>query len=206
MERIQLDVNKRSAGSKGLARKLRRNGLIPAVIYGDGEPITVSVDAHDWGKRFTHASGNMIVEIKVDGQTYNVLIKDVDDEIVSGRVNHIDFYAIKTGKKLNAMVPIHMDGTPVGVREGGIMEHKIDELEVECLPEDMPEQFSIDISNLDVGDSFHVREVEVPSGVEIRTDPNLTILIIGHSSTTVEDDAPVDEEALIETSEDIEKS
>lgn len=187
MDSMQLVVEKREASNKGAARELRRNGRIPAVLYGEGEPKAVSVDAREWALRFQNTTSNKIVKLKLDKDEHNVLIKDTQDDILSGTVKHIDFYAIQAGKKLTTLIPIHLEGIPHGVKEGGILEHKIEELEVTCLPEDMPENFSIDISHLGVGESIHISELTIPEGVEVRTDTSLTLVVITHAKIVVEE-------------------
>lgn len=196
MDSMQLVVEKREASNKGAARELRRNGRIPAILYGEGEPKAVSVDAREWALGFQNASSNMIVKLKLGKDEHNVLIKDTQDDILSGTVRHIDFYAIHAGKKLTTMIPVRLEGIPHGVKEGGILEHKIEELEVVCLPEDMPENFTIDISHLGVGDSMHVGEIAIPEGVEVRTDTSLTLVVITHVKVVVEEVEEGEEEEL----------
>ncbi|RKX77983.1 MAG: 50S ribosomal protein L25 [Spirochaetes bacterium] len=192
MDSMQLVVEKREASNKGAARELRRNGRIPAVLYGEGEPKAVSVDAREWALGFQNISGNTIVKLKIDKDEHNVLIKDTQDDILSGKVRHIDFYAIHAGKKLTTFVPVRLEGSPVGVLEGGILEHKIELIEVVCLPKDMPEVFIVDVSELNVGDSLHVGKILVPEGVEIRTDADSTLAVVTHAKAVVEE---VEEEA-----------
>jgi large subunit ribosomal protein L25 len=196
MDSMQLVAEKREASNKGAAREIRRNGRIPAVLYGEGEPKAVSVDAREWALGFQHASNNTIVKLKLDSDEHNVLVKDTQDDILSGTVRHIDFYAIHAGKKLTTVIPVRLEGTPVGVREGGILEQKIEELEVICLPKDIPDNFSIDISHLDVGDSMHVGELTIPEGVEVRTDTTLTLVVITHAKVVVEEVEEGEEDLL----------
>lgn len=198
MDSMQLVVEKREASNKGAARELRRNGRIPAVLYGEGEPKAVSVDAREWALGFQNISGNTIVKLKIDKDEHNVLIKDTQDDILSGKVRHIDFYAIHAGKKLTTFVPVRLEGSPVGVLEGGILEHKIELIEVVCLPKDMPEVFIVDVSKLNVGDSLHVGEIPVPDGVEIRTDASSTLAVITHAKAVVEEVEAEGEEDEIE--------
>jgi len=187
MDSMQLVVEKREASTKGAARELRRNGRIPAILYGEGEPTAVSVDAREWALGFQNISGNTIVKLKVDNDEHNVLIKDTQDDILTGRVHHIDFYAIHAGKKLTTFIPVRLEGTPAGVLEGGILEHKIELVEVICLPKDMPEVFIVDVSGLDVGESLHVGEIPVPEGVEFRTDTSSTLAVVTHAKAVVEE-------------------
>jgi large subunit ribosomal protein L25 len=187
MDSMQLVAEKREASNKGAARELRRNGRIPAVLYGEGEPKAVSIDAKEWALGFQNISGNMIVKLKLGKDEHNVLIKDIQDDILTGRVNHIDFYAIHAGKKLTTFVPVRLEGIPAGVREGGILEHKVEQIEVICLPKDMPEVFIVDVSELGVGDSLHVGGIPTPEGVEIRTDIDLTLAVVTHAKAVVEE-------------------
>ncbi len=208
MDSMQLVVEKRTASTKGAARELRRNGRIPAVLYGEGEPKAVSVDAREWALGFQNISGNTIVKLKIDKDEHNVLIKDTQDDILSGLVRHIDFYAIHAGKKLTTFVPVRLEGSSVGVREGGILEHKIELIEVVCLPKDMPEVFIVDVSELNVGDSLHVGAIPVPEGVEIRTDAASTLAVVTHAKIVVEEveDEELEGEAEEEGEEDGEEA
>ncbi|MCK5736561.1 MAG: 50S ribosomal protein L25 [Spirochaetaceae bacterium] len=187
MDSKQLVAEKREASTKGAARVIRRNGRIPAVLYGEGEPKAVSVDAREWALGFQNISGNMIVKLKVGNDEHNVLVKDTQDDILTGSVYHIDFYAIHAGKKLTTFVPVRLEGVPVGVREGGILEQKVERVEVICLPKDMPEIFIFDVSDLDVGDSLHLSSLEIPEGVEFRTDTSLTVAVVTHPKAIVEE-------------------
>ena len=208
MESMELVAEKREASTKGAARELRRNGRIPAVLYGEGEPKAVSIDAKQWALGFQNISGNTIVRLKVEKDEHNVLIKDTQDDILTGRVRHIDFYAIHAGKKLTTFVPVRLEGIPLGVREGGILEHKIELIEVVCLPKDMPEVFIVDVSQLEVGDSLHVGGIEIPDGVEFRTDTSSTLAVVTHPKAVVEevegdeDEVEAEDENEAETEED----
>lgn len=186
MEGMHLAVDTRQAEGKGAARRLRRQGKIPAILYGDGEPQTLAVDESEWMSKFRLATSNTIINLKNADREHSVLVKDMQDDILSGRVYHIDFYAIKAGKKLHTQVPIHLEGTPCGVREGGILEHKLEALEVICLPKDIPSSFSVDITHLEIGESLHVGEISIPEGVEIRTEENLTVVVISRAKAESE--------------------
>jgi large subunit ribosomal protein L25 len=186
MEITQLIAEKREASNKGAARQLRRSGRIPAVLYGEGEPKAVSVDAKTWATRFQNVSSNTIVQLKIEKSEHSVLVKDTQYDILTGTTKHIDFYAIHAGQKLTTQIPVRLEGKPVGVREGGILEQKIEVLEVVCLPKDMPEYFSVDVSNLKIGDSIHVKDIVIPAGVEVRAETNLTIVVVTHAKAVVE--------------------
>ena len=186
MEGIQLVVDTRKAANKGAARRLRMSGKIPAILYGEGEPRAVAVDEKEWTTKFRNITSNTIIKLKHGKDVHNVLIKDTQDDILSGQVYHIDFYAIHAGRKIHIQIPIHLEGTPHGVREGGILENKIEELDVVCLPKDLPSHFSVDISHLGVGESLHVGEIPIPEGVEVRTEKNLTVVVVSHVKEEVD--------------------
>ncbi len=183
MERMQLVAEIRQADGKGPARRLRRNGKIPAILYGEGEPKALTIDGREWMTGFRHATGNTIIRLKIDGQDQDALVKDIQDDVISERVMHIDFYAIHAGRKLHTQVPFSFEGSPIGVREGGILEYKMEELEVVCLPKDIPSSFHVDISHLGIGEALHVGEIPIPEGVEIRTEKGLTVVVVSHAKT-----------------------
>ncbi len=205
MDSNQLIAEPRVAAGKGGARALRREGKIPAVLYGEGEPMALSVDGKEWSTRFMNVGGNTIISLSLGKEKHNVLVKDTQDDILSGTVRHIDFYAVHAGQKLNTMVPVILEGNPVGVREGGILDQKVEEIEVVCLPRDIPARFTLDISDMAVGDSLHVGALEIPEGVELRNDPEETLVVISHASSAeveVEDEEDVEEAAEGEEGED----
>jgi len=198
VESGQLVAKRREPKNKGAARALRRSGRIPAILYGDGVPKAVSVDVKEWKHSFQNTSGNTIIGLKLDKKEHKVLIKDTQVDILTGSVMHIDFYAIRAGKKLSTVIPIHLEGTPRGVIEGGILEQKIEEIEVVCLPKDIPDFFALDVSRLEVGDSLHVRDILVPREVEIRAGSDLTVVVITHAKAVVEPAEEMEEEEVEE--------
>jgi len=198
MEITQLIAEKREASNKGAARQLRRSGRIPAVLYGEGEPKAVSIDAKVWATRFQNVSSNTIVKLKIEKGEHNVLVKDTQYDILTGTTKHIDFYAIHAGQKLTTQIPVRLEGKAAGVRDGGILEQKIEVLEVVCLPKDMPEYFSVDVSNLKIGDSIHVGDIAIPAGVEVRAETNLTIVVITHAKAITETVAETEVAEVVE--------
>lgn len=196
MENKQLVVEARKASTKGAARVVRRAGRIPAVLYGEGEPKAVSVDAKEWSLRFRQATSNTVISLTLGTDEHNVLVKDTQEDILSGRVNHIDFYAIHAGQKLHTNIPVVLEGSAVGVREGGILEHKIDELEIICLPKDIPTKFVVDVSELGIGDSIHVGAIDIPEGVELRMDVDATVVVVTHAKAEVEEEVEGEEEDI----------
>jgi large subunit ribosomal protein L25 len=168
----------RDATGKGVARKLRAAGRIPAVVYGRGtESRAISVDPKALLQLLqkSGAGMNTLIELSVDGTAKTVLVKELQRDPVRGRPIHTDFYLIDLDQKVEVSVPIHLKGRPEGVELGGILDHPLREIELECLPRAIPESIDVDVSALDVGDSIHVRDLELPGGVSVRTDANLAV-------------------------------
>jgi large subunit ribosomal protein L25 len=168
----------RDATGKGVARKLRAAGRIPAVVYGRGtESRAISVDPKALVQLLQKggAGMNTLIELSVDGTAKTVLVKELQRDPVRGRPLHTDFYLIDLAQKVEVSVPIHLIGRPEGVELGGILDHPLREIELECLPGAIPESIDVDVSALDVGDSIHVRDLEFPEGVSVHTDVNLAV-------------------------------
>ncbi|MBN1410601.1 MAG: 50S ribosomal protein L25 [Spirochaetales bacterium] len=164
MQKKTLKGQIRSQFSKGINRRLRGSGRIPSVIYGHQDPVHISVDEHEFNTKFKIISENIIIKLSVDKKDYQVLVKDFQEDILSGKITHIDFYEIEEGKMLKTKIPVHTIGTPVGVKEGGIFEVLMHEIEMECLPKDIPEGVEIDVSDLVIGKALHIHEIpEIPN-------------------------------------------
>ncbi|WP_319476973.1 50S ribosomal protein L25 [Marispirochaeta aestuarii] len=179
MEQKTLAGYQRPDTKKTVTRRLRNEGMIPAVIYGHSEPVSISISSKEFEKKFHNVSENTIINISVDkGKKYDVLVKDYQEDMIKNRILHIDFYEIERGKVLRTHVPVHLEGVPQGVKEGGIVENQLHEVEIECLPKDIPESFVLDISELQVGDSLHVSDIPVSESVKILTAPEQSIVVI----------------------------
>jgi len=168
----------RDATGKGVARRLRAAGRIPAVVYGKGaETKAISIDPKAL-QRLLQSSGagmNTLIELSVDGTERTVLVKELQRDPVRGRPVHTDFYLVELDQKVEVSVPIHLVGRPEGVEAGGILDHPLREIELECLPRAIPESVSVDVSALEIGDSIHVRDLELPEGASVRTDGHLAV-------------------------------
>jgi large subunit ribosomal protein L25 len=202
MARFKLDVQVREEhGSRG-SRRLRRRGIVPAVLYGgEQEPLAIGVDDKKLFK-VLHAKGgeHAIVDLNVSGGALEeplkktAIIKEIQRDDIKDGILHVDFATISLTEKLVVKVPVVEFGDSIGVTQGGILEHIVRELEVECLPTDLPEHIVVDVSALSIGHSIKVGEIAAPSGVKILSDPNLTVLTV--SVPKVEKvEAPVEEVA-----------
>ncbi len=192
MAKSELQVIPRNEAGKGVARTLRREGLVPAVVYGKGmDPCSITVDPKALNKAIaTEAGWNTLITLKGDGPFDGkvVLLKDMQIDAIRRDVIHADFNEIDLKKKINVMVPVNAIGTPKGVIEGGTLSVVRHELEVICLPTAIPKSIDINVEEMDVGDVFHVDDLEVEDGVEVPHDVNFTILtVVGRMAEEVEE-------------------
>jgi large subunit ribosomal protein L25 len=194
-----LKGNRREGVGKSVSRKLRAQGIVPAVYYGRGEdPIALTVNAKEIDT-LLHAGGssNVIVDLQVEGDATTdrkALIREIQRDPVAGNLLHLDFQHISLTERITVEVPIELVGVPTGVKDGGgILEHLLREVEVECLPTDIPSGITFDVSGLAIGDSLHVSDLSAP-GVEILTDGERTIATVV-PPTVLEEAKPAEAEA-----------
>lgn len=176
----QLNALPRSESGKGTNIKLRASGRIPAVIYGkDMDPISLSLDAQETDYLFHRISvENTIVELLIEGEKEPVrtLIREIQTLPHRPGILHVDFLRIQKGVAVELEIPVSLNGVPVGVREsGGVLEQIVNEIRVRCIPSLIPEIIGLDVSALQVGDSLHVSDIQLPEGVEILVDEARTI-------------------------------
>lgn len=178
-----LGAEKRPGTGKGVARKLRQSGRVPAVLYGrDLESVHLSVDAHEANHLFHSISvENTIVELKVKGdrEPYQTLVREIQTHPWKASLLHIDFLRIQADVAVDVDIPIHLVGVPVGVKQnGGVLEQIIHELPVRCLPGKIPPSIEIDVSELDVNDSLHVSDITLGEDVEVTIDADRTVCAV----------------------------
>ncbi len=185
----------RLESGKGVARKLRQTGHIPAVVYGgDDDTLSVTLDAHETLVLFRKISvENTIVALDVDkGDKIDTLVRAVQVHPYRDDILHIDFLRIQKGMAIDVNVPVNLTGVPEGVRlEAGILEQIIHDLSVRCIPSKIPEVIEIDVTALAIGDSIHVSDLPTEEGVEIQADSSRTICLVSMPRVVVE---PTDEE------------
>lgn len=201
MELIELKANIRATVGNGPARRLRQAGQIPAVLYGPKtESVLLSVNKSDLDLALKKGrSGQIILNLVVqdNGEAYTrpAMIKELQLHPVSRNYLHIDFYEIDLDRKITLGIPIVTVGSSVGVERGGILQIIRRELEVECLPFEVPESIEIDITDLDMGDSIHVKDISMDGDVELLGESNLTVITV--LSPKLEEE-PEEEEELEE--------
>ncbi len=184
MQRLSLEVRVRREVGKSAVRKLRTAGRIPGVLYGRGmDPLPIAVELRALEAALQSAAGgNVLLDVVVreDGQTRNelALLQDVQREVVSRRILHVDLHRISLTEKVHARLPVVLRGEARGVRDGGILEFLRHEVEVSGLPTDLPGHLELDVSDLAVGHSLHVRDLKIPPGVTVLTPPDETLVTL----------------------------
>lgn len=187
-----LAVEIRTGTGKGLARRTRAAGRVPAVLYGHGkEPVSLTFDSKELDTllKSSHAGLNTLIDLagasEVEGRI--VLVKELQRHPVRGSLVHADFFEIDATERLHVTIPIHLIGTPPGVKLGGLLEHSMREIEVSCLPTAIPDSINVDISELGMGETIHLADVTLPSDVEITLDMALPVAHISIPKAEVEE-------------------
>jgi large subunit ribosomal protein L25 len=178
-KQVKLKAELRPDVGRSAVRKLRARGFIPAVIYGrNDKPQPLQVSARDINAMMSQASGeNVLVELEIggDGKSRTALVQEVQHSPVGGEIRHIDFNAISMDQMIEAEVPLEPVGIAVGVKTfGGLLEQSLRALAIECLPADLPDRITVDVSQLNIGDAIHVREIQLPQGVTPKVQLDLT--------------------------------
>lgn len=199
MELIELKAEKRQSVGNGAARALRRDGKIPAILYGPGkDPLKLAISIMELDQIIKDSTaGHIFVDIIIDDDKdgkRRAMVKELQANPVSRGLLHVDFYEISMDRKIKVNVPVIAVGKSKGVEIGGMLQIIRRELEVLCLPGAIPESFEIDITDMDIGDSVHVNEIPLEGDVEIQADVNFTVLTI--VSPKVEEEPEEEEEDI----------
>jgi large subunit ribosomal protein L25 len=203
---VQLSGTVRTDTGKGVARKLRQSQRIPSVLYGKGrDPVMLELDEREFLRIVSeHSASNLIVDLQVQGDkdVVKTLIREVQVDPVSGSVLHVDFNQISLSDKIEVEIPIELTGTPSGVKNaGGILQHPIRTLSIRCLPQNMPPVITIDVSELEIWDSFKVSRLNLPD-VEILIDPETSLASVIPPAKIEEPVAVEGEEAVVTAEEE----
>jgi len=179
MGKVVLQAKNRVKAGSAESRRIRKSGRIPAVIYGrSGKAVSIDLDSADFIKGTKGISESTIVKVEVEGKSYEAFVKSSQRNIIDGKILHIDFYEVESGVTLRAKVSIILQGNPVGVREGGMLENPVHEIEIECLPKDLPERIEIDVSGLKANQSIHVRDIPLADGVKLLSNPDKVVALV----------------------------
>lgn len=197
MEEVILNAERRGTLGKQV-KALRRNGRLPAVVYGHHiQPVAILLDTKEASRLLSGITSSHLIKVSVDGEQHNVLVREKQRNPITGVLLHVDFLAVSMTEKLRANVMIVLEGEAPAVKElDGIVVTRIDQLEVESLPGDLPERITVDISTLAaIGDAVYVRDLPVPSAVQVLTDPDeMVVLVIAQEAAEAEEVEVVGEE------------
>ncbi|HEY7477788.1 MAG TPA: 50S ribosomal protein L25 [Actinomycetota bacterium] len=172
-----LKAEHRDGTGKGAARKLRAQGRVPGILYGSGvESTPIHVSSQDLIHVFHQ--GASLVDLEYDGQVHLTIPREVQRDHIRGRFIHIDFLAVRRDEKVTLNIEVRETGEAAGVKTGGVIEHHLREVEIECLPSDVPELIEVDVSALEIGDMIRVRDVVAPAGVTVLTDPDTPVISV----------------------------
>jgi large subunit ribosomal protein L25 len=182
LETLEIQVETREVGSKRQARRIRRDGKIPGVLYGPKTPpVALELNKKEFSNRVAGLEGSHLVRLK-SGSTALAdkvaLVKEMQYHPITGEVIHTDLYEVDLTAKIQVRVPLHFVGKAAGVVRGGILQPIVREIEVECLPLDIPEFFNVEVSALDIGDSVHIEELPMPEGVNVVSESNLALVAV----------------------------
>ncbi len=198
METVKLQATPRKGTGKGIARKLRREGLLPAVIYGGGRPeaTPIAIKTSDL-KRIKHISG--LIYINLDGEERACILKDVQYNYLGDVPLHVDFHEVTFGETITTTVEIEFIGTPVGVKEeNGVLEIFLREVEIETLPKSIPEKLVVDISKLHAGEVIHIKDIPIPEEVKILGDSETAVVVVSEQEEASVTETEESEEATEE--------
>jgi len=207
METIQLSSEIRTQTGKGSARKLRSTDKLPAILYGaETDPVMLTLDCTELRKALQGKSAeSVLLNLRIDsgkkGQSKKVMIKEVQRDPVKRDYLHIDLFEISLKKELEVDIPIHLVNTPIGVSEGGILQHVRREVRVSCMPDDLVDKIDVDVSGLDIGESLHIGDISFPSGLKSLEDVDATVLTVVAPTKVEEVEEEEEEEERVEETE-----
>ncbi len=176
MDSLVLVAKERKEAGKTVAKRLRKAGRLPAVMYNTkGEATMLDIDEVEFTKIWKVATPTTLINLDVNGKKSLAFIKDTEYDIKTDKNLHVDFHVIDESKKLKKKIRVQVSGSPVGVREGGVFEAGVKEIEIECLPKDLPVRLVVDVSALTLGSSMAVKDIQLPNGVTVLSDGDAVI-------------------------------
>jgi large subunit ribosomal protein L25 len=180
-ERVKIVVRERQTRGSAETRRLRKQGLIPGVLYGRGEPKAFSVEERELRTALTGEGGlHAILDVTIEGTdgSHASVVKDYQQHVVRGGITHIDLHEVRLDQPIQSVVALQIVGEAAGSREGGVLSQSLNELNVEGLPLEIPQSIELDVSALHIGDNLRVSDIEVPEGVTLLDDPEMTVVSV----------------------------
>jgi large subunit ribosomal protein L25 len=201
-----LNAKKREGRGKGLARKLRQAGRVPAVLYGkDMETVALSIDATEAERLFAAISvENTIIELQIEGEksSHQTLVREIQAHPFKKELVHVDFLRLQKNVAVDVDVPIELEGTPTGVKNhGGILEQLVHEVAVRCLPSLIPEAIRVDVSGLELDQSVQIGDLALPEGVDVMVEPTRLVCIVATPRGAIEEEEAAAQPAEAEAAE-----
>ena len=198
MELIELTANVRTTVGNSPARALRRQGQIPAILYGpQSDTAKLAVNNHEFEQALKNSKGSQVfINLKIDGESapHPVMVKELQTHPVSREFLHVDFYKISMDRKIKVRVPVSITGKSKGVELDGILQVVRRDLEIQCLPDRIPDTIVIDVTDLDIGESIHVNSIPLADDIEIMADVNFTVVTVLSPTVQEEEEAEAVEE------------
>ncbi len=197
MEKIILEANERKTGSKSIRKTQRKNGKIPGVFYSKkNKPISLDVSEQAINP-LVFTSETHLISLKVIDKEFDCVIKDVQFDPVTDRIVHFDLLGLTSGEKFALEVPLMVKGSAIGVKDGGVLQHHLHKIEIECLPTDIPQHLEVDVTDLKIGDSIHVSDLNFEN-ITILSQPTSVVASVNHPKVEKE---PTPEEAAVVAAE-----
>jgi len=196
-------------GSKAAARE-RKKGRIPAIVYGHKkEPVAISLDAHNLAEGLHH--GHRLMDVQVGKKTQKMLVKDLQYDYLGKNIIHVDLMRVSAGETIKVTVPIELKGTAKGTHEGGVISEHTDHLEIECQAAEIPENIVVSVADMDVGDTLHASDIELPAGTRLSSPPDMLLVtcsLVAAAKAAEEEveEAPTAPEVITEAKETEEES
>ncbi|HEX4324999.1 MAG TPA: 50S ribosomal protein L25 [Gaiellaceae bacterium] len=202
-ERTKLVVVQREGLGSAESRRLRKEGLVPGVLYGNGEPVAISIAERELRRALTGAAGlHSILDVEIDGkgQTHASILKEYQVDPVRGRVTHVDLQEVRLDQVIQASVSVDLHGgeDAPGVREGGVLSQPLREVTVEALPLEVPEHLDLDVSGMEIGGTLRISDLTAPEGVKLLDDPEMVVATVTAPTKVVEPEPTEEELAALE--------
>ena len=190
MAEVTLEVERREATGKEVAKKLRREGRVPAVVYGGHrEPVAITVDRKSISELIQKSDHGVrsvfLLQMKGTDQQRHAMIKDITIDPVSRKMTHIDFQRVLMDEKVRVTIPVHLNGTAIGVKEGGVLDWQLRDIHIECLPNAIPDSVEVDVSPLGSHDYYRIKDLKLGEGVKVLDDPERVVVGVTHARAEV---------------------
>jgi large subunit ribosomal protein L25 len=194
MAEVTLEVTRRESTGKEQAKKLRRDGKVPAVVYGGHkEPVAITVDRKAVTELVTKSEHGVrsVFLLKMSGtdQQRHAMIKEITIDPISRKMKHIDFVRVVMDEKIKVIVPVHPVGTAIGVKEGGLLDFQVREVHIECLPTAIPDSIDVDVTELGSHDYLRIKDLKLPEGAKVLDDPERVVVGVTHARAEVSEAA-----------------